>query len=72
MRRVIICSGVLGGGAALVFALAALTATLFPHGTVVQSQWSGGWGGWTDDGMRVMPAPGWVGGEEDLFLEGKP
>jgi len=44
MRRILICTGVLGGGTALVFALAALTATLFPHGTVVQGQW-GPWGG---------------------------
>jgi hypothetical protein len=44
MRRILICTGVLGGGTALVFALAALTATLFPQGTLVQAQW-GGWGG---------------------------
>ena len=55
MRRVLICSGVLGGGTALVFALAALTATLFPHGTVVASQF--GWGGgWAEEGMKPMPA----------------
>ena len=44
MRRVVICSGVLGGGTALVFALAALTATLFPHGSVVPTN-PFGWGG---------------------------
>ena len=43
MRRVLICSGVLGGGTALVFALAALTATLFPHGTHRPDASGGGW-----------------------------
>jgi hypothetical protein len=74
MRRILICSGVLGGGTALVFALAALTATLFPHGTLVQNQW-GGWGGpvMMDD-VRPMPAiqaPDVFLGE-DGFDEGKP
>ena len=59
MRRVVICTGVLGGGAALVFALAAATATLFPHGTIVPTS-QVGWGGgpmvWADDGVQVMPA----------------
>jgi hypothetical protein len=35
MRRILVCSGVLGGGTALVFALAAATALLFPQGTLV-------------------------------------
>ena len=35
MRAGVIVTGVLGAGTALVFALAALTATLFPSGTVV-------------------------------------
>ena len=59
MRRVVICSGVLGGGSALVFALAAVTATLFPHGTIVptnQVGWGGG-GVWVDD-VRMMPNAG--------------
>jgi hypothetical protein len=58
MRRIAICSGVLGGGTALVFALAALTATLFPHGTIVPTN-PFGWGGgvvWAEDGVRVGPA----------------
>ena len=55
MRRIVICSGVLGGGTALVFALAAVTATLFPHGTVVPTS-QFGWGGgiWMDD-IRMGP-----------------
>jgi hypothetical protein len=35
MRRVLITSGVLGLGTALVFGAAALTATLFPNGATV-------------------------------------
>lgn len=41
MRRILVCTGVLGGGTAIVFALAALTATLFPTGTSVSSTWNG-------------------------------
>jgi hypothetical protein len=59
MRRVLIVSGVLGIGTALVFAAAALTATLFPNGTVVGGGWNGGGmvnkGGW---GVAApVPAP---------------
>ena len=43
MRPIVIVSGVLGGGSALVFAVAALVATLVPSGTLVPSQ--GAWGG---------------------------
>ena len=35
MRRILICTGVLGGGTALVFAAAALTAMLIPPTRVV-------------------------------------
>ena len=35
MRRILICSGVLGGGTALVFGAAALTAVLIPPGRIV-------------------------------------
>jgi len=59
MRRILICTGVLGGGTALVFALAALTATLFPHGTVVQGQW-GPWGGRVGPLGGIVPAGGGV------------
>jgi hypothetical protein len=59
--RALIVTGVLGAGTAIVFAFAALTATLFPNGTVVSSGWNGGawmakedWGG----GVAVpMPMP---------------
>ena len=37
MRRILICTGVLGGGTALTFAAAALAATLLPGGTVIPS-----------------------------------
>jgi hypothetical protein len=63
MKRILVCSGVLGGGTALVFALAALTAIAFPQGTRVAAGWNGanggpwvkgGWGG----GVAVpVPAP---------------
>jgi hypothetical protein len=75
MRRVVICSGVLGGGTALVFALAALTASLFPHGsTVPSSMWGGGWSRF-EEGAIEMAAP--AIDEPDVFLgeefnEGKP
>jgi len=35
MRRILICSGVLGGGTALVFGAAALTTVLIPPGRIV-------------------------------------
>lgn len=38
MKRVLICTGVLGGGTALTFAAAALTATMFPSGPLVPAQ----------------------------------
>ncbi len=57
MRRILICSGVLGLGTVLVFAAAALTATLFPSGTLVSSGWNGPMvkGGW--DVAVPAPAP---------------
>jgi hypothetical protein len=42
MRRILVCTGVLGGGTVLVFALAATTAMLFPQGTLVPAGWNGG------------------------------
>jgi hypothetical protein len=63
MRRILVCTGVLGGGTALVFALAALTAIAFPQGTRVAAGWNGGNGGpWVKDawggGVAVpVPAP---------------
>jgi hypothetical protein len=52
MRQLLIVSGVLGGGTALVFALAAAVATAFPTGALVPAGWNGGDVGWG----RAMPA----------------
>lgn len=82
MRGGLLVTGVLGIGTALVFAAAALTATLFPNGTVVTTQW-GGWngrcfdcGGWAEPMPVPLPVPmpggGFVEGgvpvEDDLFV----
>jgi hypothetical protein len=37
MRRILICTGILGGGTALTFVAAALAASLLPGGTVLPS-----------------------------------
>jgi uncharacterized SAM-binding protein YcdF (DUF218 family) len=61
MRRILICTGILGGGAALTFAAAALAATLLPGGQVVPvSPWGGGLlerGGGVRGGPMPVPAP---------------
>ena len=63
MKRILVCTGILGGGTALVFALAALTAIAFPQGTRLAAGWNGANGGpWVKDawggGVAVpMPAP---------------
>jgi len=63
MKRILVCTGVLGGGTALIFALAALTAIAFPQGTRVAAGWNGANGGpWVKDawggGVAVpVPAP---------------
>ena len=49
MRRILICSGVLGGGTAVVFGAAAVTATLIPATRIVPPS-----PGFLVD--RVMPA----------------
>lgn len=65
MRRILILTGVLGGGTALTFGAAVMAASLFPHGTVVSS------GGWVNGGVGLqrdvnmrfggpMPVPGGV------------
>ncbi len=41
MRRILIVTGVLGGGTALTFAAAILAANIFPNGTTVAAGWSG-------------------------------
>jgi hypothetical protein len=58
MRRILVCTGVLGGGTALVFALAATTAVLFPQGTLVPAGWNGNV--MLGKGMP-MPQPGFGG-----------
>jgi len=56
--RALAVTAVLGIGTALVFAAAALTATLFPNGTLVNAGWNGGmWGGKGWDVAVPMPAP---------------
>ncbi len=79
MRAGLVVTGVLGTGTALVFALAALVATLFPNGTLVASSWSGGFGGgFVNGGGFVkggpvppipMPAPG-VPGNNFVIQDG--
>ena len=58
MRPILIVSGVLGGGTALVFAAAGLVATLFPNGTLVNaSPWNNG-AVFAKGGVAMpMPAP---------------
>ena len=76
MRNVVVVSGVLGIGTALVFALAALAATMFPNGTLVNNNgWNGGCfdcGGWGKPGIGVpMPMPMPVdGGEKGIIMGG--
>ena len=53
MKRILICTSVLGGGTALVFAAAALAATLAPAGQLVPSNWQQG---------QVFPMGGMVRG----------
>ena len=58
--RAALVTGVLGLGTALVFALAAATATLFPNGTVVNQAWGGMWRndvGWDVAVPEPMPMP---------------
>ena len=52
MRRILVCTGVLGGGTALAFALAAATSMLFPQGTLVPAGWNGN--ARFEKGMPVM------------------
>ena len=79
MRSGLLVTGILGVGTALVFAAAALTATLFPNGTVVRTQWNGGWsgpcldcGGWGVPAPMPVPMPMPGGGfvEGDVFVNG--
>ncbi|MEW6224856.1 MAG: hypothetical protein AB1627_09515 [Chloroflexota bacterium] len=52
MRSGLVVTGVLGLGTGLVFAAAALAATLFPNGAMVA-----GGSSWVRDSMLVQPAP---------------
>jgi len=57
MKRILICAGVLGGGTALTFAAAALTASMLPNGPLVpaspwQQEMFAGKGG-----VMVAPMP---------------
>jgi hypothetical protein len=65
MTRALICTGVLGGGAAIVFALALAVSVLFPQGSLVQVGWSGAWGG--KGGMFIEPVP--MPAVEDVVIE---
>jgi hypothetical protein len=49
MKRILICTGVLGGGTALVFAAAALAATLAPAGAPIPS-----------GGQQIQVMRGWA------------
>jgi hypothetical protein len=66
MQRVLIASGVLGLGTALVFGAAAVTATLFPKGPMVAAGMNEIWmrnGGGVMMGVgkpMPMPAPGFA------------
>jgi hypothetical protein len=65
MRAGVLVTGILGLGTALVFAAAALTATMFPNGTIVNAGWNGGplvRGGWGGGVAVPMPAPGMIEG----------
>ena len=62
MRRILICTGVLGGGTALVFAAAAVTSVLIPPGRIVPQ-------GQNIMFDRVMPAS--IGGPVPVFVAGQ-
>ncbi len=65
MQRVLIASGVLGLGTAVVFGAAALTATLFPNGPMVAASMNDTWmrngvgvgGGVMMGGGKPIPMP---------------
>ena len=63
MRRILICTGILGGGTALTFGAAVLAAALLPGGTVVPASgmFQGGGGNWVGPAKggpaMAVPAP---------------
>jgi hypothetical protein len=74
MTRALICTGVLGGGTAVVFALALAASLLFPQGSMVSTGWNGGWSrpAFPDRleirGLAPAPAP-WEGDGGDVTFE---
>lgn len=62
MTRALICTGVLSGGTAIVFALALAVSLAFPQGSLVPVGWNGGWArpGFADDVVIGRSAP-WPG-----------
>jgi hypothetical protein len=73
MQRVLIVTGVLGLGTAIVFGLAALTATLFPNGTLVAGGWNGmvvdqGWAVGKGGAVAVPLPPVTVNGGSTIEL----
>ena len=61
MRAAVIASGVLGIGTAVVFALAAVAASMFPDGGTVVSAWNGGKGNFGGPVPIAVPQPIIVG-----------
>ncbi len=57
MRAAVIASGVLGIGTAVVFALAAVAASMFPDGGTVVSAWNGGKGNFGGPVPIAVPVP---------------
>jgi hypothetical protein len=58
MKRSLYCTGILGGGTALVFALAFAVAAIFPQGALIQASWNGGF---MQGGPVPMPMVGGFG-----------
>ncbi len=67
MTRALICTGVLGGGTVVVFALALAVSVLFPQGSLVSVSWNGGWAKpmFADD-VNVRGGDVWA---NDLIIE---
>jgi hypothetical protein len=57
MRRILICTSILGGGTALTFTAAAVAATLLPGGTVVPGNSVMWEREFAKPGIAVPPAP---------------
>lgn len=72
MRRILICSGVFGGGTALVFGAAAVTAMLIPPGRIVPQNasimFSGPMPVAVDRAFPAVDGGGWAA-EPDIEVE---